>query len=214
MADPQQQAQAEPFVPSEAQRRPHGAFVTKVYQGQIGGFCSPDTEKLLARKHLQKTGVLLRYSFEIGKREVEWEARLRAYLEAHQAPMTQKLRMPKETASKELVRLERMYASRPHAKAVGEKTREAEDFRHMNSLRAILGMEPHDYAEKGVPAIGKEVLAEFDALQQIVEPDARLAAVRVLRNTDLLRLLMLGDSNAAVRELAERRYGEAMVGVR
>jgi hypothetical protein len=212
MAEAAQQVQE--FVPTAEQKRPHGAIVTQVYANQIGGFCTPDTEKMLASKHLKQTGILLRYSWEIGPNAHLWDERLYAFLEKNREPIKQRIRMSKEQARKELIRLERMYTNRPKALAAAEKKSEASDFEYMNALRYLLGLAEWDYAGKGVPQTTKELQEEFDELQMIVEPDARMAAVGQIKNPSLLKMLMLGDSHAAIRELAERKYGEAMAGGR
>ena len=206
--DPQQQEQE--FVPTAEQLRPHGAFVTQVYQNEIGGFCTPAKERLLMEQHLKKTGVLLRYSWEIGENETAWTRRLHKHLKANPHGPRARTRMPKEMARKALVKMERTYAHRMISPKKADK-REDEDFRHMNELRAIIGLEAWNYREKGVPEASKEAQAIYEEIQEIAEPDARMAAVRTVNFPDVLRLVMLNDSYAAVRELAEKRYGEMMV---
>jgi hypothetical protein len=209
MSEPQPQ---EPqFVPTAEMKRPHGAFVTQVYASEIGGFCTPLKERLLMLAHLKKTGVLLRYSFEIGKRETEWETRLYEHLTANRKVVKPRLHMPKEQARRELQRLERTYIGREFSKKVDERKSQMADFAYMNDLRAILGMEEWDYATNGVPDVTQELEDAFTELQTIIEPDARMAAVRAIDNLDLLRLIILNDSHASIRELAERRYGELLV---
>lgn len=213
-AAPQKAAEQVEIEITPEMKRPHGAFVTQVYANEIGGFCTPAKEKLLAAQHAKKTGVLLRYSWEIegidgGVRQ--WEKRLDTFLRANPHGPRRRLSMTKEQARKALVRMERTYAHREFPKREDQRKPAREDFRYMNDLRSVLGLDEHDYEESGVPQASQEAQKVFEELQEIVEPDARIAAVRVLNNPDVLRLLILGDPYAAVRELAERRYGEFMV---
>jgi hypothetical protein len=209
------QEEKKEFVPTAEQLKPHGAFVTQVYASELGGFVTPQKERLYGDQHLKKTGVLLRYSWEIGEKEFRWKRRVAQHIEANPLGPKPQLRMPKEMARKQLVKMERTYAHRAinMKPTTPEFKSQTEDFRHMNGLRAILGLEEWDYRKEGVPQASKDVLKMFDELQEISEPDARLAAVRTIRHPDVLRLVMLNDGYTAIRETAERLYGEMVVGV-